>query len=83
MTNDPFQVDLTLASIEDLCEELRKRCDGCLIVCDSKDSITGDSEGQTLIAFRGSPAHVMGLAEYAKSRMIHKDLWCNDEDGDT
>lgn len=83
-SDSPSAADLSLATIDELVEELRNRCDGCLIVCEMRAKIAGASDGETLIAYVGSPAYVMGMAEYAKARMIHRSTQCyNDGDNTT
>ncbi|NBW15906.1 MAG: hypothetical protein EBR82_48775 [Caulobacteraceae bacterium] len=67
--SDPFQADLTLASVDELVEELRKRFDAVLVVGEKRVRASGPSDVETQVAYGGSTAHAIGLAVYAQGRI--------------
>lgn len=79
-------MDLELATIDDIANELNRRFRGVLlVVTGAADGEIGDEEEGTCLIWRGGAIQALGLAEYAKLRMSIPDRIIaidSDEDAD-
>ena len=77
MSREP--IDLSLVSMDDIWEELKKRFDACLLV-DLKE-YDEQREGAQ-ISYHGGKFICIGLAEYAKEKILKDSIGTTTKEGE-